>query len=211
MKASWTWLAQRIDALSMRERVILFFAVLVGLLALADTLWLTPAQNAQRALAQKFTSQADELNRLRTDLVVAGGMKSSNQRVRDDIAAAQQHVDAINAQINQYVPVTSGGPALESVLVEFLRKQNGLTLIGTSTLKDESVMPAAAGAALFASNGLLRRGLELRVDGSYAELTRYVQTLEQALPNLRWGEMRLKVEKQVPELTLTVYVLGVHS
>ena len=43
MKASWTWLAQRIDALSMRERVILFFAVLVGLLALADTLWLTPA------------------------------------------------------------------------------------------------------------------------------------------------------------------------
>jgi len=211
MKAIWPLVAQRINALSTRERVILFFSVLAGLLALVDTLWLTPAQNAQRALAQKFASQTEELNRLRVDLVLAGGMKSSNQRVREDIAAAHQRVDDINAQIKQFVPVTSGGPALEYVLVEFLRKQNGLTLISTATLKDESMTSLGAGSAPLASNGLMRRGLALRVSGPYAELARYVQTLEKALPNLRWGEMRLKVEKQVPELTLTVYVLGVHS
>ena len=57
--------------------------------------------------------------------------------------------------------------------------------------------------------GVQRRGLQLKVAGSYAELSRYVKSLEQALPRLRWGPMQLVVNKQVPELTLQVYVLEV--
>ena len=212
MKTLWSQLAARVNALSARERVILFFSLLLAMLALIDALWLTPMQNAQRQLAQKFSSQGAELDRLRTELMIIGQAKNSNQAVRDDIAKAQQHIDSINDEINQYVPVSSGGPALDHVLVEFLRKQNGLTLLSTTTLKDESMMQALAGAVLAASTGgLMRRGLELRVAGPYNELTRYVKTLETALPNLRWGAMQLKVNKQVPELTLTVYVLGVRS
>ena len=55
---------------------------------------------------------------------------------------------------------------------------------------------------------LLRRGLELSVSGSYAELVRYVNTLESALPTLRWGTLHLKSAKQPPELTLQVFVVG---
>ena len=45
--------------------------------------------------------------------------------------------------------------------------------------------------------------------GSYAELTRYVRTLENALPTLRWGSLQLKATKETPEMTLQVYVVGV--
>ena len=38
---------------------------------------------------------------------------------------------------------------------------------------------------------------------------RYVRTLENALPTLRWGTLQLKTTKQAPELTLQVYVVGV--
>jgi hypothetical protein len=54
-----------------------------------------------------------------------------------------------------------------------------------------------------------KRGLELKVAGSYAQLARYVQTLENALPTLRWGSLQITVGKQTPEMTLQVYVVGV--
>ena len=37
---------------------------------------------------------------------------------------------------------------------------------------------------------------------------RYVKTLENALPSLRWGAMHLKSDQQPPELSLLVYVVG---
>ena len=210
MKLIWAALAKRIDVLTERERVILFFSVLLGLLGLLDFVWLTPAQNAEQALQQKFAAQAAELENLRTQLVVTGGVKNSNQLVRDQITQTRQQIDAINAQIAQFVTVSSNGPALEQVLEEFLRRQRGLTLISTTTLKEEALAQSAPGAAAAPASGLVRHGLQLRVAGPYAELARYVKTLELALPTLRWGEMQLNAQNPVPELTLTVYVLGAH-
>ncbi|MDP3700944.1 MAG: hypothetical protein Q8R72_08580 [Hylemonella sp.] len=53
-----------------------------------------------------------------------------------------------------------------------------------------------------------RQALELTVAGPYAELTRYVQTLEKALPALRWGAMKVNSEQQPTELTLQVWLVG---
>ena len=50
MKQRWQALVQRLDALSVRERLILFVTVLVGMAAALDTLWLAPAQQAYRQL-----------------------------------------------------------------------------------------------------------------------------------------------------------------
>ena len=46
MKAWWAIQAGRINALSLRERLFLFLSLLVVILAIADVLWLNPAQTA---------------------------------------------------------------------------------------------------------------------------------------------------------------------
>jgi MSHA biogenesis protein MshJ len=102
--------------------------------------------------------------------------------------------------------LAEGGPAIEQALVQFLRRQEGLTLLSTGTVKQDAPAAPATGAS---APALSRRGLELSVSGSYAELVRYVKTLENALPTLRWGTLQLKATKQPPELTLQVYVVGV--
>ena len=224
MKAQWEKLAARINALSERERIILFLSVVVALLAIGDTLWLTPAMKAQKELVQKFGAQAAELDTLRVELVQIGHTVNPNQQARDDLAAVQKQLDQTSEDIGALLPEAPSGPALERVLVEFLRKQEGLTLLGAGTLKEDApVSPTAANANTNANavapkldaNGkpasltLTRRGMELRVAGPYAALTRYVKTLETALPQLRWGPMQLKSDKNPPELTMTVYVLGV--
>ena len=209
MKEQWQKLALRIDAMQLRERVFLFLTIIVCCAALADTLWLSPAQVAHKQATLKFAAQETELQRLRAELKSLAQPVDANKTVREDIAAANLQLDAINQDINAIAPLAEGGPAIEQTLVQFLRRQEGLTLLGTGTIQDGGASTSTASAAASKQPGLSRRGLELSVAGSYADLTRYVSTLENALPTLRWGTLHLKTTKQAPEMALQVYVVGV--
>ncbi len=213
MKQKWQQLALRIDAMQLRERVFVFLTLIVCFAALADTLWISPAQVAHKQAAQRFATQETELQRLRNELKALAQPVDANKVVREDIAAANQRLEAINQEIKAVAPLAQGGPAIEQALVQFLRRQEGLTLIGTGTLHNEGASLANATAVPAAAAGaqpvISRRGLELSVAGSYADLVRYVRTLENALPTLRWGTLQLKTTKQAPEMTLQVFVIGV--
>ncbi len=206
MKQRWQQLVTRIDALNLRERVFLFLAVIVCALALADTLWLSPAQMAYTQAKQRVTAQGVELTRLRAELQGIAQPVDASKVVRDEIAEINLRLDAVNEDIKAVAPLAEGGPAIEQALVQFLRRQEGLTLLSTGTVKQD--MPSAVPSTGASAPALSRRGLELTVSGSYAELVRYVRTLENALPTLRWGTLQLKATKQPPELTLQVYVVG---
>ena len=209
MKKQWQQIALRIDAMQLRERVFLFLAIIISCLALADTLWLTPAQVAQKQAKLRFETQTTELKRLRDELRAVAQTEDPSKAVRDDIAAANLRLDAINQDIKAVAPLAEGGPAIEQALVQFLRRQEGLTLLSTGTIKQDTASTTNTSPAAGAQPVLSRRGLELSVSGSYADLVRYVRTLENALPTLRWGTLQLKTTKQAPEMTLQVFVVGV--
>jgi MSHA biogenesis protein MshJ len=202
MKAWWTRQAARIDALSGRERAFIFVSLLASLMALADSLWISPSNLAHQRLSQQVAAQTQEVERLRAQLAATPVPVDLNQALRAEIAALQTQRDAGQQAIVQ--AVGQGGQALEPVLTEFLRRRPGLALVSTATLGDSSADAKDAVPA-----GLVRRGVELRVSGPYAELVLYLRSLEKALPELRWGTMQLRSEKQPPELSLQVFVLEV--
>jgi MSHA biogenesis protein MshJ len=229
MKAWWKKQADRIDALSLRERAFIFVSVLVGCMALADTLWIAPTQLAYRDATVKLSTQQAELQRLRDELKTATvSNKDPSKQVRGDIEAANQNIATVS-------PSANGGPAIDTALVQLLRRQPGLTLLSVGTVKDAAPVPGkgvsglgsalpivgaalpSLGIAIPSLDGgtpnqklgtLSRRGLELKVSGSYADLVRYVAALETALPSLRWGNLQIKATAQKPVLTLQVFVVG---
>jgi MSHA biogenesis protein MshJ len=206
MRQSFQQLLLRIDALSLRERIFLFLSVFVCVLALSDFLWFTPAQTAHKALLQRFVAQSAELDRLRGELSVAAVPNDPGKAAREDLQSLRARLDELNTEIASLAPKDQKAPPLEQVLQRLLLRQEGLTLLSLETLK--TAASAAAGAAAPAA-GLTKRGLVLRVAGPYAQLVRYVQALESALPGLRWGPMELKTDKRLSELTLQVYAVGV--
>lgn len=210
MKAFWTKYSARVDLLTLRERVILFLSILAVCMALADTLWLSPAQLEYQQTRQRFAGQDAELLRLRAELQGLAQPADASKAVREAIAADQAQLDAVNQAISTKVPQADSGLAMEQVLVQFLRKYEGLTLVSTGTVSVEMPEIPAAGVAIAgAPVGLFKRGMELKVSGPYPEMVRYVKHLETALPTLRWGALELKSDKQVTELTMQVFVVGV--
>ena len=208
MKQWWQNLAGRIDAMSLRERGFIFLSAILVALALADVVWLSPAQTTHRQVVQRHGAQGVEVVRLRSELKALAQPIDANKAAREALAATQLQLQQVMQDIKTLVPVAESGPPLEQVLVQFLRRQPGLTLLSTTTLAPETGS-AGTGSAGAAVPGITKRGLELRVAGPYAELNRYVKTLETALPSLRWGMLTVKKGPQVAELTLQVFVVAV--
>jgi MSHA biogenesis protein MshJ len=204
MKRMWSILAARIDALSLRERAILFATLLVCSMLLADVLWLAPVQELHRQLTQRLTAQSAELQRLQEELKSSGGETGPGKLTREELVQIKARLEEVNKQIKKVPSSALDETPLSTVLVYFLRRHEGLTLVRTTTLNLEARV-ARDGA----SAGVTRQGLELTVAGPYPELMRYVQTLERSLPALRWGSMRIVSDKQPVLLTLQVSLVGV--
>ena len=229
MKAWWKIQSGRINALSLRERAFLFVTLIICLLALADTLWISPTQAAYRQTTLKLSTQNEELQRLRVELgslysraATSNLATDPNQILRNDINTAKERLQVLDKAISELTQRAQNARSIEAPLMEFLRRQEGLTLLGTRTLGGGDTTPETAGLlsilsiASGTSPNLNKRGLELRVSGSYPQLSRYVRTLEEALPDLRWGQLEIRntpipsdKPSDKPKLTVQVHVVGV--
>lgn len=209
--SSWDVQAARINALSLRERMILFFLVVAISLVLVDEFWLSPAQLSHQQLTQRFDKQSAELQRARDELMLVGPSVDVNQALRDEIAAARISLDAVRQVITSVSEVMTD-ESLPQVLVHLLRRHAGLTLLSTTYPAPQVVIGKADQAVgvddSLRSGGLTRQDVELKVSGPYLELAGYVQTLEDVLPQVRWGSMKLKSETPLTELTLELFVVG---
>lgn len=204
MKQRWQALLERIDALSLRERILLFASLMFCLLALAEVLWLSPVQKVHKQLVTQLTQQNTELQHLRDDLRIATEDIGPGKQMREELAQLKLQIESVNQEIAQIPSSVLDETPLPKVLTHFLRRHEGLVLVKTATLPLDG--SAGQGGAVA---GLKRKGLELSVAGPYPELIRYVQTLERSLPALRWGSMKLVSDKQPVVLTLQVSLVGV--
>jgi len=205
MKRWWAVIVARVDALSLRERVFLFLTMLVLCMLLANVLWLAPVQTAHQQITQRFAAQDAELQSLREELKNTSGETGPARLMREELAQVRDLLAQVNQEIADAPRAEADDTPLSKVLVLFLRRHEGLVLVRTATLP-----PDARSAEVAATTGvkMKRQALELTVAGPYAELTRYVQTLERALPALRWGAMKVNSEQQPTELTLQVWLVG---
>jgi MSHA biogenesis protein MshJ len=215
LKIWWGVQSTRINALSLRERVFLFLSVIACCLALADVLWMSPAQLAHKQLKQRFEKQSIDLQRARDELKTIAKPENKGSSVSDETATIKTRLDEVNQSIKNVVPLAADATPLTQVLVHFLSRHEGLTLVRTVVSAPDlpgakAAAPTSLGASLPTAL-LTRQGVELTVSGPYPELVNYVQTLEKALPNVRWGSMKLKSEKLPPELTLQLFLVGVPS
>lgn len=218
MKQRWSQLAARIDALSQRERLLVFAAVLAVLAFLGQMALLGPLQRKQDLLKNQISLQRASLAETETAIErkVAEAEADPDQALRTRLAAMRADTARMSEQMramqNGLVPPERIAPLLESIL----RANGRLKLVSMQTLPVGSLNelgadPAdkAAPAAPKQPDLLFRHGVELTVRGSYLDMVDYMTALEALPTQLFWGKAQLQVE-QYPtvRLTLTLYTLS---
>lgn len=225
LQAAWARQAQRIDALSLRERAILFLSIVAVLAAAFDTWVLSPQATRQQQRLDQRRQQDTELSQLRTGFVASSsGASDTTAPWRVQIEAARTERARLDAALRDTAAVSSA-EGLSAVLQRLLAQQPGLTLERLRLLDDTPVMATAASAPASAATastagapsaanllpGMSWQGVELVVRGSYPAAQRYLQLLERELPGLRWGELQVVADAgpESPRLQVQLFLLKV--
>lgn len=204
MKAWWTRLATRVDALSPRERFMLF-VVLVSLLGAATHLaFIAPLVSLQmQRLAQMDMRSAEteeQLIRVQTETLAR--RQALAAELGNQGAMLQSEIDGIEREIAQLSQSASESVALPAMLRRVLRRSDKVALVRVSPAADAAAAPGSAqGAAMAAAQG---GGLDITLAGGYLDLMEYLATLEASLPLARWSALRVSAETVPPQAAVRI-------
>ena len=203
----WETRSVRLNALRLRERVLLFLAFIAISTFMINVLWVSPAQLLHKELQQRFDTQSADLQRMRAQLKPDDTSVDAYKMVRDEMTAVKVSLDKVNNTISKISSMENELP-LEQVLVRLLSQYEGLTLLSTSMVVSKMAIDKLTQVAAQLPVAQTQQSVELTVSGSYSQLMRYVQTLEKELTHVRWGSMNLISENPPTTLTLELFVVG---
>jgi len=229
-------LAARMDALSLRERGMVFGATVAVLAFAGHTFVLAPQDAKQAALRTQIDQQHAAIAAIDGEITarVEGSRIDPDAQSRARLNTMQQEMGQLGSQLlaleHGLVPPERMGPLVEGIL----RANGRLKLVSMRTLPAEplaapgataaatpAATPAAAppvpsavpaGAAPQAGGDvplLYRHGVEVTVRGNYLDMVDYMSALDTMPTRMFWGRARLDVETYPSaRLTLTLHTLS---
>ena len=203
--------ADRLDAMSLRERVLIFLAVAVVIVAIADSALFDPISRRQKVNSQRIHQQEDEIRTMQGQVQAyaqartgdnAGAKRQRLEKRRLELAALDRELAARRSEL---VPPER----MAKMLHEIVKRNPDVELVSLRSLPATGLTQSLT--AILGSGGLAlyRHGIEITVSGSYLKMLGYVGQLERLPAKIMWGNMELQAGAY-PAVTLkiTLYTLS---
>lgn len=208
-------LRRAFDGRARRERMLLIGACIAVVWMLGDSLWLTPAFNAWSAAQARRSAAAAALDRLNEDIARrAGESRNVEQQLRRDVALWRERVGQSDEKLRAVGATLVSAPEMVPMLDRLLAQVGGLRLRSMRSLGRTDVVagpsPVASAPADASGTGTLyRHGVELTVEGNYADVLAYLRAIESMPQRVLGGGLQLKVERHpTVVMTLRLYTLS---
>jgi len=183
-------LQDKVDALTLRERLLVLITALVLIVALWQSLLMQPLAKRATQTRAELTELEERItvaNRSLEDQVLqlAGG--SGEQRSR--VASLRKRIDEINATLGNHASELIDPAEMARVLESVLKEQSRLTLVRIRN-SDPELLSASEDASEVT---FYRHGLEIEVEGSYIACLEYLNAIEQLPWRLYWQVLEIDV------------------
>lgn len=222
----WLKLSTKLDAMTLRERAMVFAAVVAAILFLLYTVSLEPLLNKQKLLRGQIKQQQNQVAGIDLEIsaMAQGFIVDPDAATREKLQAVRHEIDTTSAGLMAVQKGLVAPNKIAPLLEQLLRGNGKLKLMSMKTLPvaglNEAVLPAEpppaaapapapAKAAPKPRELLYRHGVEIVLQGSYLDMISYMEALESLPVQLFWGKARLDAQ-QYPNsrLTLTLYTLS---
>ena len=229
MKRLWQRYVEKVDGVSLRERVVLFTGAAVVLVALLDAVLFEPQLATQKRLLREVAQRQGEIKTMQEELqkLALARQASPDQANQSKLEALRRRIGEVEARLAEEQRKFAPPEQVGALLDQMLSRNRRLQLVDMRTLpvaslaggpgaeKPAAAPPAAAKPAAAkpavpsAGSQIYRHGVEITVSGSYLDLLAYLQDLEKLPSQLYWGRIELSVAAH-PKVTLklSVYTLS---
>jgi MSHA biogenesis protein MshJ len=227
MKEYLQRLALKVDALSLRERAMMFVIAALALVTLVDTFVLAPLMNIQKQRVQQIKLDQQQIAAMQAEIraIASGHNIDPDASNKSRLLALKQQSEKLRADLGSIQQSLVAPDRMGALLEDLLKKNKNLQLVSLKTqpvalLSDtrqagkapgEKQTVPAVGAKLEqqkpespATGELVyKHGVELVVQGRYADIATYLSQLESMPWRLFWANASLEVA-QHPNVTLTL-------
>lgn len=219
MKQQWRRLADKIDALNLRERLLVFIMAALLLVTLINTVALDPLRAAQKNLSQQVIQRQGKVTALQAQIqaVLETSQHDPDAQNRARLERLKQQLAQSDATLQGLQHGLVAPDKMAGLLRDIIGKNQRLQLVNMTTLPASSLMASAetksaggASTAVTPSDAqLYKHGVEITVLGSYPDLMNYLAELEKLPWQMFWGKVSLEVEGYPKaRLVLTLYTLS---
>ncbi|MGZ8293083.1 MAG: hypothetical protein ACXW2U_05670 [Telluria sp.] len=225
MKARLMVLAARIDALSLRERAMVFAAAAAAIVFVAYSVMLGPLFERQKALRTQIDQARNNIGGIDAEITakVQGFAVDPDAPNRALLARVNGDIAALGAELRAMEQGMVAPERVAALLESILAANGKLSLVSMRTLPvspvtETSYNPAAATAAAATPGAepapapvtlLYRHGVEITLRGNYLDMVGYMNALEAMPTRMLWGSAVLDVEEYPnSRLTLTLYTMS---
>ncbi|TFW30979.1 hypothetical protein [Massilia horti] len=222
MRARLLQLAARIDALTQRERILLFATVVAVLYMAFKGAVLGPIERKQAALRTQISQQHDAIVGIDAEITqkIQAYQLDPNAPARERLSAVKEESNRLDENLRAMQKGLVAPERMGTLVGTILRANGKLRLVSMKTLPTGSLADLAAdktaapsvedrNAARKGADLLYRHGVEVAVRGNYLDMVDYMNALESMPTQLFWGKAQLDVEEYpTSRLTLTLYTLS---
>jgi len=221
MKAQSLKWAARFDALQSRERWLVAVGVLAGIVLLGYSLFVDPAMKSAQQAERTTAEQRAQLSGVQAQMAALQAPDMNpDVAARAELDGLKKQLDELASRLQVMERSLVSPQQMPALLEDMIGAKTGLRLLSLKTLPatplldkkaepDDKTGAKPSGKAENPSAGLFKHGVEIRLEGSYQDLTAYLERLEQSNMKLLWSSVLLSADNH-PKLvlTLTVYTLS---
>ena len=213
LRQGWTALLSRIDAMSLRERMMVFGALLMLVGLVGDSVLLAPLRARLVAIQRDSARERGELAALDGQAAELKRQLAAdpNEVPRLRLQQLTRELETLNGEFARLERSLVAPDQMAPLLEQVLRRTNGVSVVQLQSLAPQALPEREPGDRQGAPEpSLYRHGVELTLRGSYGDLLQYLANVERLPVRVYFGRATLDAAKY-PEVDLrvTVYTLGI--
>jgi len=214
MSNSLQSIADRLNAMSIRERVLIFVAVAVLLQQLWDSyLWL-PMSSELETTGNAIQATESKLALLQGELKIFSKKMSEDpdKATRNALKSLEQRLAAVNDQTRDATSKLVTPAQMVQLLEQMIISEAGLELVSLSTMPEVPLIPIPEDDKKrqdLDRYQVYRHEFQIEFEGDYLSTLRYLEALENLPWHFFWDTVDYKVD-QYPQssITLKLYTLS---
>lgn len=223
MKRLWQRYAERIDALNLRERIVVFSAAMVLLVVVVHALYIDTEVKTERRFALAIAQKQAEARTLQDQVtkVVTSRQLDPDRAPREKLEAVRRQLAEIESQVATEERKFTAPEQMRKVIEELLAKSRAVQLQSLRSLPTASIAefraqaagkPMAPGPSQAKSPSerlVYRHGIEITVTGPYLDLLGYLADLERLPTQIYWSSLEIDASRYPRHtMKLIVYTLS---
>jgi len=219
LKTNITRLMEKFDALTSRERMLVFAGIMAVLYLVTINILVAPMWKDMVQLRSSLNNKTAQLKQVEAELriVLAGGAVDPDAANRARLAQLEQQLKTIDTSLAAMVTGLVSPRQMAKLVEQILLARPKLQVIQVESLPPVSLLRSAdsvgEGAVDIAQKAVIyRHGMRIEFRGRYHDIVSYLKAVEKLPWKVFWGEVILETEKYpYSKLTLITYTLSLQE